>query len=166
MRAKGPLSNRAIWGACVLLAAIVPLPAFAVSCGTIVNPLSVSATPTNFGVYDPVSSAPTDANGTVTIACDLSADVLPAFSVSLSSGSGSYSARTMRSGSASLSYDLYTTASHTTVWGDGTSGTATQSGDGILVLDSVSLTVYGRVPAGQYVDAGSYADTIIVSVEY
>jgi spore coat protein U-like protein len=34
----------------------------------------------------------------------------------------------MKSGANVLNYNLYTTAAHTTVWGDGTAGTGTFSG--------------------------------------
>ncbi len=148
------------------LAALLSTPTFAATCGTILSPVEVSATPVNFGTYDPTSSA-TTANGTVTIRCELNVDVVPPFTVSLSSGtSGNYNPRTMTLDGSPLSYNLYTTASHVTVWGDGTNGTVTQASNGLLVLDAVNFTVYGRLPGSQFVKAGAYTDTIIVSVEY
>ena len=148
------------------MATLFSAPALAVSCGTVVSPVDVSATPVNFGTYDPAASA-TIANGTVTIRCELNADVLPPFTVSLSSGtSGNFNPRTMTSDSSTLFYNLYTTASHEAVWGDGTNGTVTQTPEGLLTLDAVNLTVFGRVPGNQFVNAGAYTDTITVSVEY
>ena len=151
------------------LAMLAPMPAFALLCGLEVGTIVVSATPVNFGVYDPSSASATDANGSVSIECGiLGVDVLPSFAVSLSVGQAvSYAPRKMLSGPSSLSYNLYTTASHTIVWGDGTGGTSTNAFDGLLsLLASTSMTVYGRVPAGQYVTSGSYTDTIIVTVTY
>ena len=151
------------------LAMIAPMPAFALLCGLEVGTIVVSATPVNFGIYDPSSGSPTNANGSVSIECGvLGVDVLPSFTVSLSAGqASSYAPRKMASGTSSLSYNLYTTASHTIVWGDGTSGTSTNAFDGLLSLQaSTSLTVYGSIPVGQYASSGSYTDTIVVTVTY
>ena len=150
-----------------LFAVLVPAQASAATCGTALNPLSVSATGVNFGTYEPSSQSATEANGTVRLACDLSVDLLPAFIVGLSSGAASqFSPRTMVSGASRLFYDLYTTPSHTSVWGDGTSDTETPSYDGLLVLGHVEFTIHGAAPPGQFVAAGAYSDTIIVTIEY
>ena len=151
------------------LAMFVPMPAFALLCGQEVGTIVVSATPVNFGIYDPSSISSTSANGSVSIECGiLGVDVLPSFAVSLSVGqAASYAPRKMLSGPSSLSYNLYTTASHAIVWGDGTGGTSTNAYDGLIsLLASTSLTVYGSIPAGQYVISGSYTDTIVVTVTY
>jgi spore coat protein U-like protein len=64
-----------------------------------------------------------------------------------------------------LNYNIYTSAARTTVWGNGTSGTATIGGTGTGT--SQSVTVYGRVGSGQTsVPAGAYADTVAVTVTY
>ncbi len=155
-----------LWQA-VLLVGIVPAQALAATCGTALNPLSVSATGVNFGTYDPSSPSAIEANGTVRVACELSVDALPVFAVSLSSGAAShFSPRVMTSGAATLSYNFYTTPSHTAIWGDGTRDTETQGYGGLLVLGHVELTIHGVVPPGQFVAAGAYGDTIIVTVEY
>lgn len=87
--------------------------------------------------------------------------------MSLSSGAAShFSPRAMTSGASRLSYNLYTTPTHTSVCGDGTADTQTQSYDGLLVLGHVELTIHGAAPPGQFVNAGAYADTIIVTIEY
>ena len=151
------------------LAMLAPMPAFALLCGLEVGTIVVSATPVNFGVYDPSSASATDANGSITIECGiLGIDLLPSFTVGLSAGqAASYAPRKMASGPSSLSYNLYTTASHAIVWGDGTGGTSTNAFDGLIsLLASTSLTVYGSIPVGQYVSSGSYTDTIVVTVTY
>ncbi len=129
--------------------------------------MSVSATGVNFGTYEPLSPPATESNGTVRIACELSLDVLPPFLVKLSSGAAThFSPRALTSGLSRLSYNLYTTPALTSVWGDGTSDTDTQSYTGLLVLGHVELTIHGAVPAGQFVAAGAYVDTIILTIEY
>jgi hypothetical protein len=45
------------------------------------------------------------------------------------------------------------------VWGDGTGGTQSYSTP-LTLLVPVTITVYGRVPAGQNVAAGSYGDSV------
>ena len=142
-------------------------PAVAVTCGTALSPLTVSVTGVNFGNYDAQTSARDDAEGTVTVACALGVDVLPAFTVSLSKGNANlFHPRRMASGASTLDYNLYTSASHITVWGDGTGDTKTRSFPGLLVLGNAELTIYGSVPPGQFVNAGAYNDTIVVTIDY
>jgi spore coat protein U-like protein len=131
---------------------------------------NVSATPVNFVTYNPLSGSPTDATGTITVSCQvLLVGLSVSWSIALNSGSsGNYAARRMQSGTDSLSYNLYTSAAHTSVWGDGTGGTSLVSSNPFLVVgsDTVDYTVYGRVPAGQDRAAGSYMDLITVTVTY
>jgi spore coat protein U-like protein len=70
----------------------------------------------------------------------------------------------MTNGGSTLDYSMYTTAGRTTVWGDGTLSTSTQAGTGNGAAQA--LTVFGRIPVGQYVTAGAYADTVTATVTY
>jgi spore coat protein U-like protein len=73
----------------------------------------------------------------------------------------------MSSGANKLSYNLYTDTNHNYVWGDGTGGTSTDSDSYYLsILTARNYPVYGLIPSGQNAAAGSYADTIIVTVSY
>lgn len=110
-----------------------------------------------FGAYDPLASRPLDGVGKVQVNCDAAVG----FSVSLGAGGGTFEARTLSAGSAELGYNLYTDAARATVWGDGISGDSVSS-SGTLV----DLPIYGRIPALQNIPAGSYADTITVTVSY
>lgn len=151
-----------------LIAALVPL------CGAAAPPqvtCTVSALALAFGAYDTVNNL----NGTtsITVSCDNinqgTGGVVP-YTVALSSGSGSYAARQMLSGSNVLLYNLYTDPTHTTVWGDGTSGTRTVSGSftNPPKSQSATLTVYGLIPGPQNVAAGTYTTTapIVITVSY
>jgi spore coat protein U-like protein len=62
-----------------------------------------------------------------------------------------------------LHYHLYSDSGHTVNWGN-TVGTDTVSMTGSGVAQT--LTVYGQVPAGQFVTPGSYSDTITVTLTY
>jgi spore coat protein U-like protein len=137
----------------------LPLPAQAICTS-----FGVTTTTLDFGVYDPGSSSPTASTGNVTIRCGVG--ILPAFSVALSVGNGSYTQRTLRNGTDALDYNLYADAAHMTVWGDGTGATVTQDLTGLITLGSTSYTVYGAVAPGQHPAPGSYVDTITVIVNF
>jgi spore coat protein U-like protein len=80
----------------------------------------------------------------------------------LSTGSsGSYAARTLRSGAFELPYNLYLDAARTQVWGDGSAGTFTDSPNPGNVTRTIP--VYGRIPPLQDAAAGTYSDTIVVT---
>lgn len=115
----------------------------------------------DFGAYDVFNGSPTDSTSTITVSCDSSAS----YTVLLSSGNGTYDARYLSSSPDSLFYNLYTDATLSTIWGDGSAGTGTVGG---ITLGGTqeNHTVYGRIPAGQNVSAGTYLDSIIVTVEF
>jgi spore coat protein U-like protein len=151
----------------LLVGLLIAPRAHAVVCGTVLDPISVTASTVAFGTYDPLLSSARLANGNVRIACGLGVDVLPSFVVRLSRGqSASYAPRYLKSGITSLAYNLYTTAALATVWGDGSAGTSVRSISGTLLVGSINLPVYGAIAPGQLVRAGTYTDTITVTVEY
>lgn len=132
---------------------------------------SVSATSVAFGAYDPTSSVPVTPTGSVSVSCQLISgfSLLVAYTITLSTGSGSYTARKMTGTATPLSYNLYLNSAMTQVWGDGVTGGSVSKSDGYLLgLGTVSnsYTVYAKLPAQQLVSAGSYADSIIVSTSY
>ena len=126
-------------------------PAAAATCN--VSPQGV-----NFGGYDSLGSTPVDGVGNVAVECDSETS----FTVSLSTGNGTFSERRMIGPASELSYNLYTDASRIGIWGDGSGGSNTVSG----TAGTANLPVYGRIPARQNVPAAIYADTIIVTVTY
>jgi spore coat protein U-like protein len=127
------------------------VPAHAASC-------SVSGVGIAFGSYDVFNSVDTDSTGSVTVSCHSGAS----YSIALSAGAGTFASRFMTGAAGQLRYNLFTDAQRLTVWGDGTSGSTTVSGTGT----GGSYTVYGRIPALQNAPAGSYSDTITVTVTY
>lgn len=129
---------------------------------------TVAATGVNFGVYNPLAATPDDATGTVTLTCNLLVGLFTSWTVALSTGNGSYSPRLLKNGVNSLSYNLYTSAAYSSVWGDGSGSTTLLSDQALLVIGANinTYTVYGRISAGQDAAAGSYLDTIVVTVDY
>jgi len=74
-------------------------------------------------------------------------------------------------GTNRLQYNLYTTAVHTTVWGDGTqsSGTVSAVGRGLMSGAAITRTVYGQLPdspANVDLAPGLYTDIVTVTVSY
>lgn len=129
---------------------------------------TTSATGVSFGNYDPLSAVSRDATGSVTVNCTFTGSGGGTYEISLSQGmTGTFAARKMAQPPSSVSYNLYTTAARTQVWGDGTGGTQRVVGT-LSGLDSSSQTfnVHGRVPAGQNVPGGAYTDVIVVTVAY
>ena len=153
--------------ACALLAFACAVPVLAAKCDRPSRPLQVTATTMTFGNYNAASPGATTANATITVSCVNPAHDLNPFSIALSKGgSASYAPRTMTFGANTLNYNIYTTAGFVSVWGDGTGSTVTVDYNGAGNPNSLNYTAYGSVPAGQYVAAGSYTDTITVTVTY
>lgn len=119
---------------------------------------SVNVQSVNFGKYDPFSNSPHDITAVVSVSCTAA---IP-FQISFGTGIKSYRQRGLAKGSSTLRYNLYTSATHATVWGDGTGGTGRKGGN---VLRG-NFTVYGRIPARQNVSVGTYSDVITVTVDY
>lgn len=142
-------------------------PALANGCSISGNGPVVTASAIAFGPYSATQSSPDSANGTVQIRCPLGIGLLPSFDIALSAGNGGgFAPRRMSLGTKHLGYNIYTSAAYSSVWGDGSNGTVTQSYAALLSLGTISFTTYGRIPAGQFAAPGTYADTITVTVTY
>lgn len=141
----------------LLLLAGVP-PARATQC-------NVTATPVGFGSYDPLATAPFDSTGSISVTCNTPPRLTQTVSILLTAGnSGNFAQRSMTSTSgAPLLYNLFANASMTEVFGDGSGGSTTLTR--IVDRDTPwTATIYGRIPARQNVSAGTYSDTIVVTI--
>ncbi len=130
---------------------------------TVANSCKVTATDLSFGAYDPVAGA---LNGTSVITATCTAQT--PYTIGMNAGANSASAigttRAMIAGAGQfLSYELYSDATRSAVWGAPGGATVAQSA---LTGGALNYTVYGQIPASQYVPAASYADTINVTVTY
>lgn len=147
------------------------LPSTALACTLCLCSL-VATTPVAFANYDPGVFTATDVVGQLTLSCTVvSVSSTIAYEIRLGRGTAnSYAPRRMSGPAGSgLNYNLYTTAARTIVWGDGTGGSSVVSGSGtVLLVGGLARThsVFGRVPARQFVQAGAYTDLIVVTVAF
>ncbi|BCT93539.1 hypothetical protein LYSHEL_25630 [Lysobacter helvus] len=137
---------------------------------------TVNTTDFSFGVYDTSSTTPLDGTGQVAIDCQgnpLTVDIALG-----PGGGGTYANRRMLSGAQQMTYGLYTDLARATPWGDGNAGTSIVTcTTGVTANGCVGTNpaggnrratraIYGRVPALQNVDVGTYADTVQVTVTF
>lgn len=134
---------------------------------------SVVATDIAFGAYSIFGSVDVDSIGSITVDCSrVSGSDTFRVDVAIGTGSsGTFSPRNMASGGSTLGYNVYKRSNHTRIWGDGTGGTSTKLTKKCRLKPSKptcskTLTVYGRIPFGQNVAAGSYADTLVVTITF
>jgi spore coat protein U-like protein len=127
---------------------------------TVAATCTVTATNLAFGSY---TGVPVNATSTVSVTCT---NTTP-YNVGLDAGTSPGATVTTRKmtgpGGATLGYALYQDSAHSINWGN-TVGTNTESGTGNG--SPQALTVYGQVPAGQFVSPGAYTDTITATVTY
>ena len=148
----------------LLLRALLMLPALLFPSAAGAVTCTVSTVPVAFGTYNPTSTSPTDGVGTIHISCDKAPAVKP---ITISTGgSGTFANRVMKNGSWNLNYNLYTSVARTQIWGNGTGGTASVSYGGAGTGPTYTITVYGRIPASQNVGAGSYSDSLLVTITF
>ncbi|MFZ0747425.1 MAG: spore coat protein U domain-containing protein [Terracidiphilus sp.] len=121
---------------------------------------TIAANPLNFGAY---SGALLDASTSLSVSCTRAANYNVGLSAGLATGA-TVTNRSMSGPSAALlNYKLFSNSGYSTNWGN-TVGTDTVAGTGTGTAQS--LTVYGQIPAGQWVRPGSYTDTITATVTY
>jgi spore coat protein U-like protein len=117
----------------------------------------------NFGTTGTLV-ANVDQSTTIAITCTKTTNYTIALNAGANAGTpGDVSTRLMVNGSEDISYNLYTNAGRTTVWGN-TVGTDTvaATGDG----DAQIYTVYGRVGPQTTPPPGLYEDTITVTMAF
>ena len=169
------LRTLVITGATALPLTMAAIPAYA---GTATTTFQVTATVVNsckinsagnlgFGNYDPTNATNVTGNSTISVNCT-KGDV---YTIALDYGAngGSAANRIMASGANNLNYNLYTDVGLTKVWNNSCGvgnncdgGTGAGPGGG----NAQTYTVYGQIVAGQNVPAGSYTDTITLTVTF
>lgn len=125
---------------------------------------SVSTTPMVFGAYNVFAASPVDSTATISYRCNGGAENVL---VTISQGqSPTFLPRQLGKGTERLAFNLFRDAARTSVWGDFTGGTSAHIDVNPPNNKDVDVTVFGRIPPGQDISAGSYTDTVTVVVYF
>ena len=130
---------------------------------------TIQTTPLTFGHYNALtkhSAAPLDVNGTVTITCSKGMITRIALDPGRYAAHAVGTTRAMKllSGEDYLNYELYQDVVRTTLWGS--------TGETLFVPPVAPDTkprtffVFGRIPPGQTIATGDYADTVVAIVNF
>lgn len=125
---------------------------------------TVSTSGINFGVVSLQNNSNLDSTGTLEVLCTRGN---ASYTISLSSGGGSIGQRHMVANGRFLNYNIFTGANYTQVWGDGSAGSGTVTGNANQNQPRIH-TLYGRIPLQSVRDAysGSYSDNLVVTIAY
>ncbi|PIX61765.1 MAG: hypothetical protein COZ47_00225 [Lysobacterales bacterium CG_4_10_14_3_um_filter_64_11] len=143
---------------------------FQVTANVVASCRVTSTTDIAFGTYDPAdanNTAALDASGDISVRCVKGTAANVAIEQGASPAAGSSCTtplRRMAGGTEFLSYGIFQDAARTTVWGCTT--TNDQSFTATSVATPTTLSTYGRIPAGQDVGVGAFADTVNVTVTF
>ncbi len=160
----------------VALAVGVLATAGGASAATTTGNLAVSATvATNclfnsgtmaFGTYTP-GNGNVDVSGSVIVRCTNGMTYAVGLGTGLATGATEAN-RSMQNGAALLSYSLFKDVTRLQNWGQ-TLVADRVNGTGAGLGTAQTLTVYGRIPdagANQLAAAGSFTDTVLVTITY
>lgn len=122
-------------------------------------------TPVSFADYKVFETSPKDAQGSVTYLCRGVGQ--RTVRIDLTSGSsGRFNPRSMSSSGGVLPYNLFLDSACTTIWGDGTGGSSRYGPLSPPNNTAVVVPIFGRIPPGQNVAPGSYADSVILTLDF
>jgi spore coat protein U-like protein len=132
------------------------------------NNCTISTSAVAFGSYDPVSanvSANLDGTGSVTITCTTLSTPTIGLNTGQHAANASGTTRAMTDGSSHyMSYELYQDTTRLLLWSN--SGAGLYDAGLTLLSTPRTFTVYGRVPGGQVLPAGSYGDSVTATVNF
>ena len=121
-----------------------------------------------FGVYDPIvanATTPLDGSGTFTITCTAGTTTALGLDQGLHYANGT---NNMVGGNqaSSLKYGLFRTGPGVGPWGNSDPNRLTTAAQ--IDNNAQTITVYGRIPAGQVVSSGlpGYSDTVVATVNF
>lgn len=125
-----------------------------------------SAPSLNFLSYDPNgvnSTVPLDQTTTLQISCTKGAAATIGIDAGTNPGQASIGTRALVRAGQYLGYDLYQNSTRTLLW--------TNSGAGLYSFvptnsAPATLSLYGRIFAGQNAPTGIYTDTLVITINY
>lgn len=127
---------------------------------TVQSSCSVTGGTLAFGTYNSGQPSALDAEGAISYTnCPANS----ALTIELDNGLNAQGGqRRLRSGSNYLNYEIYKTAARSTRWGTGSEALGYQ----VLAGGNGTIPVYGRIFANQNVPAGSYSDTVTITLRF
>ena len=153
----------------LLLGALLALP----RAGSAATTCTIASGTLAFAPYDVFNGTPLDTQANVVVTCTRNGGP-PSTTVTLALGpsttSGAIATRRLRrtAGTDLLDYNVYRDAARLGVWGQ-TSGVDTVAQTLSVPNKSsanVSFTLFGRIPAGQDPSAGSYSDSLLMTISF
>ncbi|MHB8895783.1 MAG: Csu type fimbrial protein [Candidatus Geothermincolia bacterium] len=144
----------------VVVASLVPARLSAQNC-------QVTAQDLDFGVYNNFAAVPTETAARITVRCDGPTPIPVTLTIGNGQHSSGFTPRQMRHAHLAdqLGYLLFTDASMTVIWGDGTRGS-------VPIVKSVApgamvdIPICGRIPPGQDISVGRYADRLTIHLDW
>lgn len=128
------------------------------------NICRLNVTPVSFGKYNPFARGDARGNGTITYNCSSNTPI--SIALERSTGADAF-ARRMSQGAGGLEYNLYLDAACTLIWGDGTGGSQVYRDPSPSPGNTISVPIYGCIPAGQRSAAmGTYNENFVVTVHF
>jgi len=115
-----------------------------------------------FGQYDVFRTSPTDSASSLSFECTSGGRPI---AIALERNWWEIY-RVLQSGSQWIYYNIYLDASRTQVWGDGSLGSQMYYNSNPPKKKTVTVPMYGRIPASQDVGLGQYSDNITVVVNF
>ena len=141
------------------IAAILLVAAFSACAGPCNDPPAVSSSGFTIGAYDPATGSITSTSTTVSGGCTKTGGNTATYTVSAGQGLNfSGGSNRAKSGSNFINYSVTTDLGCSLVWNTVNVFTFSFAASG-----SQSKTYYGCVPAGQYVAALTYSDTVTMT---
>lgn len=132
---------------------------------TVAMSCTITANALTFSAYDPTSASDSDATANIQSSCTSGGSVV----ITMGQGGNADTSSTdivpvrrMSGSGGDLGYAVYTDTDRMAVWGNtaATGNAYTASGG----LDTI--VVYGRIPKNQTVGAGSFSDSVAVTLTY
>jgi len=138
---------------------------------TVKTNCTVNSPTLTFSAVDPTAGVDSTGSAVLSVICTKSTTL-----ADIKLGPGMHQlaggSRQLNSGSNNVAYGLFTDAAYTTSWGDSaTTGIGNMLNAGFSAFSSVAtpqtFTVYGRVlAAGEDVPAGTYTDSVAITVDF
>jgi spore coat protein U-like protein len=127
---------------------------------TVVATCNITADDLSFGNY--TGAAAVDAEADLSISCTNTTAYAVTLNAGTTAGATTAARKMTETGGAELNYALFSDSARTQNWGEAAGDDVDGTGSG----GAQTITVYGRIAAGQLPTPGSYTDTVTATITY